>query len=102
MLSNPGEEPWTAAGAAVVDSTGGQGELATWQAAPILPAVDGGRLLAPPPPFDNCPGGHVVSCVTQINLHRVVSEALASMQLLGKEHGVQKVEKAEAGPPGGG
>jgi hypothetical protein len=33
--------------------------------------------------------------VTQIDLHRVASEALASMQLLGKEHGVQKVEKAE-------
>ena len=34
-LFNPGAEPWTLAGAALVDSTGEQVELATWQEAPI-------------------------------------------------------------------
>ena len=41
LLSNPGAEPWTVAGAALVDSVGEHVELATWQAAPILPASDG-------------------------------------------------------------
>ena len=35
-LSNPGAEPWTLAGAALVDSTGEQVELARWPLAPIL------------------------------------------------------------------
>ena len=34
-LLNPGTEPWTLAGAALVDSTGEQVELARWQQAPI-------------------------------------------------------------------
>jgi hypothetical protein len=33
--SNPGTEPWTLAGAALVDSTGTEVELARWQEAPI-------------------------------------------------------------------
>ena len=41
QLYNPGAEPWTAAGAALVDSMGGQVEMTTWQAAPILPASRG-------------------------------------------------------------
>ena len=35
-LSNPGTEPWTLAGAALVASTGEQVELTRWQKAPIL------------------------------------------------------------------
>jgi uncharacterized protein (TIGR02268 family) len=34
-LSNPGAEPWTLAGAALVDSLGEEVELARWQQAPI-------------------------------------------------------------------
>jgi uncharacterized protein (TIGR02268 family) len=36
-LSNPGAEPWKVAGAALVDSTGEEVALATWQEAPISP-----------------------------------------------------------------
>ncbi|HEX8818519.1 MAG TPA: hypothetical protein VF794_01230, partial [Archangium sp.] len=34
-LINPGAEPWTLAGAALVDSAGDQVELARWPLAPI-------------------------------------------------------------------
>ncbi|PTL75112.1 hypothetical protein DAT35_56670 [Vitiosangium sp. GDMCC 1.1324] len=36
-LKNPGAEPWTLAGAALVDSTGEEVELAAWQEASIPP-----------------------------------------------------------------
>ncbi|WNG36666.1 DUF2381 family protein [Archangium violaceum] len=43
-LSNPGTEPWTLAGAALVDSTGEQVELTRWQKAPI-PAKGAGAVV---------------------------------------------------------
>lgn len=43
-LLNPGAEPWTLAGAALVDSTGEQVELADWQQAPI-PAKGAGAAV---------------------------------------------------------
>lgn len=44
-LYNPSVEPWTASGAALVDSMGGQVEMTTWQAAPILPSSEGVLVL---------------------------------------------------------
>jgi len=44
-LSNPDAEPWTAAGASLVDSTGEQVDLAAWQAAPIPPAGQAGVVV---------------------------------------------------------
>jgi hypothetical protein len=41
LLSNPGEKPWIAAGAALADSTGEEVELAAWQDAPIPAGGDG-------------------------------------------------------------
>ncbi|ATB39742.1 hypothetical protein CYFUS_005190 [Cystobacter fuscus] len=43
-LSNPGAEPWTLAGAALVDSTGEEVELSRWQEAPI-PANGAGAVV---------------------------------------------------------
>ncbi len=43
-LSNPGAEPWTLAGAALVDSAGEEVELARWQEAPI-PAKGAGAIV---------------------------------------------------------
>ena len=43
-LSNPSAEPWTLAGAALVDSTGEEVELARWQEAPI-PANGAGAVV---------------------------------------------------------
>ncbi|ATB37266.1 hypothetical protein CYFUS_002687 [Cystobacter fuscus] len=43
-LSNPGAEPWTQAGAALVDSTGEEVELARWQESPI-PANGAGAVV---------------------------------------------------------
>jgi uncharacterized protein (TIGR02268 family) len=43
-LSNPGAEPWTLAGAALVDSTGEEVELTRWQQAPI-PANGAGAVV---------------------------------------------------------
>jgi len=43
-LKNPGAEPWTLAGAALVDSTGEEVELARWQEAPI-PANGAGAVV---------------------------------------------------------
>jgi len=43
-LSNPGAEPWTMAGAALVDSAGDQVELARWPLAPI-PANGAGAVV---------------------------------------------------------
>ncbi|WNG22744.1 DUF2381 family protein [Cystobacter fuscus] len=43
-LSNPGAEPWTLAGAALVDAAGEQVELARWQEAPI-PANGAGAVV---------------------------------------------------------
>ena len=43
-LLNPGAEPWTLAGAALVDSTGEEVELARWQEAPI-PANGAGAVV---------------------------------------------------------
>ena len=43
-LQNPSAEPWTLAGAALVDSTGEQVELAAWQQAPI-PANNGDGVV---------------------------------------------------------
>ncbi|WP_257453651.1 DUF2381 family protein [Archangium lipolyticum] len=43
-LSNPGAEAWTLAGAALVDSTGEEAELARWQEAPI-PAKGAGAVV---------------------------------------------------------
>ncbi|MFL5349104.1 MAG: DUF2381 family protein [Hyalangium sp.] len=43
-LSNPGAEPWTLAGAALVDSAGEQVELARWPLAPI-PANGAGAVV---------------------------------------------------------
>ncbi|MFE8596475.1 DUF2381 family protein [Archangium violaceum] len=43
-LSNPGTEPWTLAGAALVDSTGEQVELTRWPKAPI-PAKGAGAVV---------------------------------------------------------
>ncbi|WNG51932.1 DUF2381 family protein [Archangium minus] len=43
-LSNPGAEPWTQAGAALVDSAGEQVELARWPLAPI-PANGAGAVV---------------------------------------------------------
>jgi len=43
-LSNPGTEPWTLAGAALVDSAGEQVELARWPLAPI-PANGAGAVV---------------------------------------------------------
>ena len=43
-LSNPSAEPWTLAGAALVDSTGEEVELARWQEAPI-PAKGAGAVV---------------------------------------------------------
>jgi len=43
-LSNPGAEPWTLAGAALVDSAGEEVELARWQEAPI-PAKGAGAVV---------------------------------------------------------
>ncbi|QRK04911.1 DUF2381 family protein [Archangium violaceum] len=44
LLLNPGAEPWTLAGAALVDATGGQVELARWPLAPI-PANSAGAFV---------------------------------------------------------
>nr|WP_116120865.1 DUF2381 family protein [Archangium gephyra] len=41
---NPGPEPWTLAGAALVDSTGEEVELTRWQKAPI-PANGAGAVV---------------------------------------------------------
>lgn len=43
-LTNTGAEPWTLAGAALVDSTGEEVELARWQDAPI-PANGAGAVV---------------------------------------------------------
>jgi uncharacterized protein (TIGR02268 family) len=43
-LSNPGAEPWTLAGAALLDSTGEEVELTRWQQAPI-PANGAGAVV---------------------------------------------------------
>jgi uncharacterized protein (TIGR02268 family) len=43
-LKNPGAEPWTLAGAALVDNAGEQVELATWQQGPI-PANGAGAVV---------------------------------------------------------
>ncbi|WP_232537855.1 DUF2381 family protein [Cystobacter fuscus] len=43
-LANPGAEPWTLAGAVLVDATGEQVELARWQEAPI-PANGAGAVV---------------------------------------------------------
>ena len=43
-LSNPGAEPWTLAGAALVDKAGEEVELARWQQAPI-PAKSAGAVV---------------------------------------------------------
>ena len=43
-LVNPGAEPWTLAGAVLVDATGEQVELARWQEAPI-PANGAGAIV---------------------------------------------------------
>ncbi|WP_309893874.1 DUF2381 family protein [Archangium sp.] len=43
-LENPGAEPWTLAGAALVDATGEEVELARWQKAPI-PANGAGAVV---------------------------------------------------------
>jgi uncharacterized protein (TIGR02268 family) len=43
-LKNPGAEPWRLAGAALVDSTGEEVELARWQEAPI-PANGAGEVV---------------------------------------------------------
>ncbi len=43
-LLNPGTEPWTLAGAVLVDATGEQVELARWQEAPI-PAKGAGAVV---------------------------------------------------------
>jgi uncharacterized protein (TIGR02268 family) len=43
-LKNPGAEPWTLAGAALVDKAGEQVDLATWQQAPI-PANGSGAVV---------------------------------------------------------
>ncbi|MFY0577571.1 DUF2381 family protein [Cystobacter fuscus] len=43
-LSNPGAEPWTLAGASLVDNAGEQVDLATWQQAPI-PANGAGEVV---------------------------------------------------------
>jgi uncharacterized protein (TIGR02268 family) len=44
LLKNPGAEPWTLAGAALVDSAGEEVELARWQEAPI-PAKGAGAVV---------------------------------------------------------
>jgi uncharacterized protein (TIGR02268 family) len=44
LLKNPGAEPWTLAGAALVDKAGEQVDLATWQQAPI-PANGAGAVV---------------------------------------------------------
>jgi hypothetical protein len=44
LLKNPGAEPWTLAGATLVDSTGEQVELTRWQEAPI-PANGTGAVV---------------------------------------------------------
>nr|WP_232537909.1 DUF2381 family protein [Cystobacter fuscus] len=44
-LVNPGAEPWTLAGAALVDSTGEEVELARWQEAPIPTGPIGGFVV---------------------------------------------------------
>ncbi|HEX8820623.1 MAG TPA: DUF2381 family protein, partial [Archangium sp.] len=44
LLKNPGVEPWTLAGAALVDSTGEEVELTRWQGAPI-PANGAGAVV---------------------------------------------------------
>ena len=44
LLLNPGAEPWTLAGAALVDSAGEQVELARWPLAPI-PANGAGAVV---------------------------------------------------------
>jgi len=43
-LSNPGAEPWTLAGAALVDKAGEEVELTRWQEAPI-PANGAGAVV---------------------------------------------------------
>ncbi|HLM47335.1 MAG TPA: DUF2381 family protein [Myxococcaceae bacterium] len=43
-LTNPGAEPWTLAGAALVDSTGEEVELTRWQGVPI-PANGAGAVV---------------------------------------------------------
>jgi uncharacterized protein (TIGR02268 family) len=45
LLVNPGAEPWTLAGAALVDSVGEEVELARWQEAPIPPGPTGGFVV---------------------------------------------------------
>jgi uncharacterized protein (TIGR02268 family) len=44
-LSNPSAEPWTLAGAALVDSTGEEVALAVWQKAPIPPGATTGLVV---------------------------------------------------------
>ncbi|OJH33480.1 DUF2381 family protein [Cystobacter ferrugineus] len=44
LLNNPGAEPWTLAGAALVDKAGEEVELARWQEAPI-PANGAGAVV---------------------------------------------------------
>jgi uncharacterized protein (TIGR02268 family) len=44
-LQNPGAEPWALAGAALVDSTGEQVELATWQQVPLPARGDGAVVV---------------------------------------------------------
>jgi hypothetical protein len=44
LLKNPGAEPWTLAGAVLVDSAGEQVELARWPLAPI-PANGAGAVV---------------------------------------------------------
>jgi uncharacterized protein (TIGR02268 family) len=45
LLVNPGAEPWTLAGAALVDSAGEEVELARWHEAPIPPGPTGGFVV---------------------------------------------------------
>jgi hypothetical protein len=44
-LENRSAEPWKVAGAALVDSTGDEVELAAWQEAPIPPNGSGGVVV---------------------------------------------------------
>jgi uncharacterized protein (TIGR02268 family) len=44
-LRNPGAEPWTLAGAALVDSTGEEVALAVWQEAPVPPNGKGAVVV---------------------------------------------------------
>ncbi|HEX8819363.1 MAG TPA: DUF2381 family protein [Archangium sp.] len=44
-LSNPGAEPWTLAGAALVDSTGEEVALVAWQEVPVPPNGKGAVVV---------------------------------------------------------